>query len=62
MLGADQAADLLRSTTVACIGPVTAEAATQHGITTSVMPAEYTMSGLVDALVRHFEHNVVVGR
>jgi uroporphyrinogen III methyltransferase/synthase len=62
MLGADQAADLLRSTTVACIGPVTAEAATQHGITTSVMPAEYTMPGLVDALVRHFEHNVVVGR
>jgi len=62
MLGADQAADLLRSTTVACIGPVTAEAATQHGITTSVMPAEYTMPGLVDALVRHFEHNVVGGR
>jgi uroporphyrinogen III methyltransferase / synthase len=62
MLGADQAADLLRSTTVACIGPVTAEAATQHGITTSVMPAEYTMPGLVDALVRHFERNVVVGR
>ncbi len=55
MVGAEQAADLLRSTAVACIGPVTAEAAAQCQITTSVMPAEYTMTGLVDALVRYFE-------
>jgi uroporphyrinogen III methyltransferase / synthase len=53
--GAEQAADLLRTTVVACIGPVTAEAAAQHDITTAVMPAEYTMPGLVDALVKHFE-------
>jgi uroporphyrinogen III methyltransferase/synthase len=55
MFGAEQAADLLRSTAVACIGPVTAEAAAQHDITTAVMPAEYTMAGLVDALVKYFE-------
>jgi uroporphyrinogen III methyltransferase/synthase len=55
MFGAEQAADLLRSTAVACIGPVTAEAAAQHDITTAVMPAEYTMTGLVDALVKYFE-------
>jgi len=55
MFGAEQAADLLRSTAVVCIGPVTAEAAAQHDITTAIMPAEYTMTGLVDALVKYFE-------
>jgi uroporphyrinogen III methyltransferase/synthase len=55
MVGAEQAADLLRSTVVACIGPVTAEAAAQHSIATTVMPAEYTMAGLVDTLVKYFE-------
>ena len=52
--GRDQVADLLRSTVVACIGPVTAEAAQQLGIATTVMPAEYTIPALVDALVAHF--------
>jgi len=55
MIGAEQAADLLRSTAVACIGPVTAEAAAQCQIITSIMPAEYTMPGLVEALVKYFE-------
>jgi uroporphyrinogen III methyltransferase/synthase len=54
MLGQDQAADLLPSTVVASIGPVTAEAAQQLGIVTRVMPARYTIPDLVDALVEHF--------
>lgn len=54
MLGRDQAADLLRTTTVACIGPVTAEAAQQAGLSTAVMPGRYTVPDLVDALVEHF--------
>ncbi|HET7619362.1 MAG TPA: uroporphyrinogen-III C-methyltransferase [Vicinamibacterales bacterium] len=54
IFGADQAADLLRSTVVASIGPVTAEAAQQLGIETTVMPARYTVADLVDALVDHF--------
>jgi uroporphyrinogen III methyltransferase/synthase len=54
MLGRDQAADLLRTTTVACIGPVTAEAAQQLDIETNVMPERYTIPDLVDALVEHF--------
>ena len=58
MLGQDQAADLLRSTAVASIGPVTAEAAQQLGIQTSVMPARYTIPDLVDALVEHFGQSV----
>lgn len=53
-LGREQAADLLREVTVASIGPVTAEAARQLGITTTVMPGRYTIPDLVDALVGHF--------
>jgi uroporphyrinogen III methyltransferase/synthase len=52
--GRDQAQDLLNKTTVASIGPVTAQAAEQSGIRTSIMPADYTIPGLVDAIVRHF--------
>jgi uroporphyrinogen III methyltransferase/synthase len=54
MLGEEQAADLLNTTVVAAIGPVTAEAAQQLGIRTTVMPKKYTIPDLVDALVEHF--------
>ena len=54
ILGEEQAADLLRTTVVASIGPVTAEAAQQLGIATTVMPERYTIPDLVDALVEHF--------
>ena len=53
-LGHEQAVDLLGSTVVASIGPVTAEAAQQLEIATHVMPARYTIPDLVDALVEHF--------
>ena len=53
-LGEDQAADLLHSTVVACIGPVTAEAAQRLGITTDVTPDDYTIPALVQAIVEHF--------
>jgi len=52
--GADPAADLLKNTTVAAIGPVTADAARQLGIHVSVQPATYTVAGLVDAIAAHF--------
>ncbi len=54
MLGEEPAADLLKDTVVASIGPVTAEAAQVLGIATTVMPAQYTIQALVDALVEHF--------
>src|SRR5262249_42197732 len=54
ILGEEQAADLLNTTVVAAIGPVTAEAAQQLGIRTTVMPKKYTIADLVDALVEHF--------
>jgi uroporphyrinogen III methyltransferase/synthase len=54
MLGEEQAADLLNTTVVAAIGPVTAEAAQQLGIRVGVVPQKYTVPDLVDALVEHF--------
>jgi len=54
IFGEEQAADLLNTTVVASIGPVTAEAAQQLGIHTTVMPERYTIPDLVDALVQHF--------
>ena len=53
VIGEEQAADLLQQTTVACIGPVTAEAAAQLGIMTTIMPGEYTIPALVEAIVQH---------
>jgi uroporphyrinogen III methyltransferase/synthase len=57
LYGRDQAADLLQSTTVASIGPVTAEAAEQLHIRTTIMPAEHTIAGLVDAILEHLAPN-----
>jgi uroporphyrinogen III methyltransferase/synthase len=54
ILGEEQAADLLNTTVVASIGPVTAEAAQQLGINTTVLPERYTIPDLVDALVQYF--------
>jgi uroporphyrinogen III methyltransferase/synthase len=55
VLGAEPAADLLRTTVIASIGPVTAEAASQSGVQTTVMPSSYTIPALVDALVEYFQ-------
>jgi uroporphyrinogen III methyltransferase/synthase len=55
ILGAEPAADLLRATIVASIGPVTAEAATQCNIHTTIIPAQYTVPSLVNAIVDYFE-------
>ena len=55
ILGAEPAADLLGSTVVACIGPVTAEAAAQFSIQTTIQPADYTIPALAEAIARYFE-------
>jgi uroporphyrinogen III methyltransferase/synthase len=55
VVGEEPAADLLSTTVVASIGPVTAEAAAQFKIQTTIVPAHYTIPALVDAIVAHFE-------
>jgi len=51
--GAEQTIDLLKRTTVAAIGPVTAEAARQLGLEVAVVPAVSTIAALVDAIATH---------
>ena len=50
-VGADAAADLLHTTNVAAIGPVTAEAAAQLGIACGIVPSQYTIPALCAAIV-----------
>ena len=54
ILGAEPAADLLHTTLVASIGPVTADAAQQLGIKTNILPTTYTIPALVDAIAGYF--------
>jgi uroporphyrinogen III methyltransferase/synthase len=52
--GAEPAADLLKHTVVAVIGPTTADAARQLGIPVNVQPVAATIPALVDAIVAHY--------
>ena len=54
LIGEEQAVDLLGTKVVAAIGPVTAAAALELGITPSVVADPYTVDGLVQALVNYF--------
>jgi len=49
----DGAAELLRRTQVAAIGPITAETAARLGLPAQVVAQEYTAQGVVQALVEH---------
>jgi uroporphyrinogen III methyltransferase / synthase len=44
----------LAGVTVASIGPITAATAAEYGLTTDVMPGEYTIPALARALADHF--------
>ena len=55
MLGLEEARELTAGIPVASIGPITAEKAKALGIETAVMPAEYTIPALVQALVEFFQ-------
>ena len=59
LLEPDAADELCRATakrdiTVAAIGPITADTARKLGLTVHVMPGDYTIPALVEALVREF--------
>ena len=53
----DEILPLLKKVSIACIGPVTAETAKQHGVDVHVMPSEYTIEGLVAAICSHFSRS-----
>jgi uroporphyrinogen III methyltransferase/synthase len=54
LLGDEPAADLLRTTAVASIGPVTADAAARCNIATAIQPERYTIPAMVDAIADYF--------
>lgn len=57
ILGPGPAVDLLNTTLVASIGPITAEAAQELGIKSTIMPQTYTIPALVDAIADYFMGN-----
>ncbi|MGE0127860.1 MAG: uroporphyrinogen-III synthase [Blastocatellales bacterium] len=62
ILETDHLAPLLANTRVACIGPVTADAARLHGLTVHIQPEEHTGQAVVKAIVADsFERRPVSG-
>jgi uroporphyrinogen III methyltransferase/synthase len=55
MLGQKEYKSLINGVTVACIGPVTAKTAEEYGMKIDVMPKEYTIPALVEAMVEFFK-------
>jgi uroporphyrinogen III methyltransferase/synthase len=54
LLGKEQVG-LLKDVTIACIGPITAETAASLGLKVDVTAVDYTIDGLVEALVDYFK-------
>jgi uroporphyrinogen III methyltransferase/synthase len=55
MLGVTDINNLLSGVTVACIGPVTAETASNMGIKVNLVAEEYTIEGLVSSILNYFK-------
>ncbi|MBI3603204.1 MAG: uroporphyrinogen-III C-methyltransferase [Nitrospirae bacterium] len=53
---------LMAQSTVACIGPITAQTAAEAGLSVSIVPAENTMPALVQAIVAYCAKPVSVGQ
>jgi uroporphyrinogen III methyltransferase / synthase len=45
----------LEKTSVACIGPITAATLREYGVAVTVQAKEFTISGLVSAIIQHME-------
>jgi uroporphyrinogen III methyltransferase/synthase len=55
MLGQKEYKNLVSGVTVACIGPVTAKTAEEYGLKVDIMPKDYTIPALVDAMVEFYK-------
>jgi len=55
ILGQKEYKSLLEGVVVACIGPVTAKTAEEHGMKIDIMPKEYTIPALVEAMVEYYK-------
>jgi uroporphyrinogen III methyltransferase/synthase len=55
MLGQKEYIKLMDGVAVACIGPVTAKTAEGYGMRTDIMPKDYTIPALVEAMVEYYK-------
>ena len=58
--GIEEARRLVRKTTLACIGPITARTAEQHRLPVTIMPGENTVPALAQAIVRFYSEGARV--
>jgi len=56
MLAVHNAKDLFSEVTVACIGPVTAATAREYGMQVDIEAEEYTINGLVEAIINYIRN------
>ena len=47
--------DELKDATIACIGPITADRATELGLQVDIVASEHTIAGLIEAVEHHFQ-------
>ena len=47
--------EFFKKSAIACIGPITAQAAQKYNMNVSVMPNEYTFPALTEAIVKYFQ-------
>ncbi len=55
ILGQKEYKHFMNGVAVACIGPVTAKTAEEYGMKIDIMPKEYTVPALVDAIAEFFK-------
>jgi uroporphyrinogen III methyltransferase / synthase len=55
-LTGERALDLLKEAVIACIGPITAETARTLGLEVTIIAEEYTVDGLIDAILIYEQH------
>jgi uroporphyrinogen III methyltransferase/synthase len=55
LLEGEDPVPILRGVTIACIGPITARTAVDIGLQVDIVSAEFTIPGLVAAIVRFYE-------
>lgn len=58
--GQEAVTRLVAQVAIACIGPITARTAEEHGLTVTIMPAENTVPALAEAIVKHFSEGARV--
>lgn len=58
LLGAETFSRLLKDVPIAAIGPVTAVACTDAGLSVKIQPADYTLQAMARAIARHFGYSI----